>query len=296
MKIIAREVGGFVGRAGQLAVIALTLTLWARPVQAVVVEVGPNYGVFKENKFNQTDVGTLTPGTNPFRIIAFSQATSNGSITGGTVSLPAGSSATSPKTLTASNDGTGFYTFQDKLADQATLDSNYANGTYVLHITGASLTTYSANLSLTGGVYPSVTPTVTNTNWSGGNLIVDPSTSFTLNWGGFTGNTASDKIVLNLQNTATNQSVFFQFLAGSTTSQTFSAGFFQPNQLYKANLMFLKVASTDTSDIAGSTGLAGYATSNSFNIQTVPEPSGAVMLGIGAVFLLAWMRWRRHAA
>ena len=286
MQITNREVVGFVVRVGQMAVIALSLVLFARPVQAVS-EVGANYGVVKEVKSNQIGVGTFTSATNPNRIAVFSQATSNGSVTGGTVSLPAGSSATSPKTLTAANDGTGFFTFQDKLADQATLDSNYANGTYGLQITGASSTIYSANLSLTGGVYPSVTPTVTNTNWVSGNLVVDPSASFTLNWNGFTGNTASDKIVLTLTNTVTNQSAFFQFLAGSATSQTFGAGFFQPNVLYQANLMFVKVASTDTTSIAGSTGIAGYVTSNGFNIQTVPEPSTWMLLGTGLIGLIA---------
>src|SRR3981081_248102 len=286
MQIINREVVGLVVRVGQVAVIALSLVLFARPVQAVS-EVGANYGVVKEVKSNQIGVGTFTSATNPNRITVFTQATSNGSVAGGAFSLPAGRSATSPKTLTAANDGTGFFIFQDKLPDQATLDSNYANGTYGLQITGASSTIYSANLSLTGGVYPSVTPTVTNTNWISGNLVVDPSASFTLNWSVFTGNTASDKIVLTLTNTVTNQSAFFQFLAGSATSQTFGAGFFQPNVLYQANLMFVKVASTDTTSIAGSTGIAGYTNSNGFNIQTVPEPSGAVMLGIGAVLLLA---------
>ena len=44
MQITNREVVGFVVRAGQVAVIALSLVLFARPVQAAT-EVGANYGV-----------------------------------------------------------------------------------------------------------------------------------------------------------------------------------------------------------------------------------------------------------
>ena len=214
-----------------------------------------------------------------------------------TVTLPAGSSASSPQGLSNANDGTGIFTFQGKFADQATLDSNYADGTYHMQITGASSTVYTANnLVLTGGVYPSTTPTITNTNWSGGNLVVNPSAAFTLNWGAFSGAGANDRIVLSLQNTTTGQSAFFAFLPSSATSQTFGANFFQPNQTYQGSIDFLKVASLDTTDIAGATGIAAYARETGFNIQTVPEPSTVAMmfLGVGCLGSLMAFRRRRH--
>src|ERR1019366_459144 len=99
-------------------------------------EVGADYVVFKNVRSIQTNVGTFgDPGATPYRFDVLVQAASNGSITGGTVSLPAGSSATSPQTLVLQNDGVindGTYAFQQNFADQPTLDSNYTDGTYGL--------------------------------------------------------------------------------------------------------------------------------------------------------------------
>ncbi|HLW36762.1 MAG TPA: PEP-CTERM sorting domain-containing protein [Chthoniobacterales bacterium] len=243
------------------------------------------YGMFKSVKSNQTDVGTFSAATNPNRFSTFVVPTSNGSVTAASVTLPSGSTATSPQALSNANDGTGNFIFQAKFPDQATLDSNYADGTYHMQITGASSTVYTANnLVLTGGVYPSTTPTITNTNWSNGSLQVDPSASFTLNWGAFSGAAGTDRIVLTLQNTTTGQSVFLQFLSSSTTSETFGAGFFQPNQNYQGSIDFLKVATFDTTDISGATGIAAYARETGFSIQTVPEPSTVAMIFLGAGF------------
>jgi hypothetical protein len=243
-------------------------------------EVGADYVVFKNVRSIQTDVGTFgDPGTSPYRFDVLVQAASNGSITGGTVSLPAGSSATSPQTLVLQNDGVindGTYAFQQTFADQPTLDSNYADGTYGLQITGSSATVYNApNLILTGGVYPSLTPTITNTNWINGNLVVDPTASFTVTWGAFTGGTASDRIGVGIgrigEATAT-----FQVLPSSATSQTFPASYFQPDQTYRIHIIFLKVTTIDTTDIPGSTGFAGYGMETRFIIQTTGSNSGAV--------------------
>jgi hypothetical protein len=231
-------------------------------------EVGQNYVVFKEIKSNQSDVGTIVLASNAYRMLAFVQATSNGSITGGTMSLPAGSSATSPQALALQtnpqNDGT--YGFQQNFADPATLNSNYADGTYGLQITGASSATHNANLSLTGGVYPSLTPTINNTSWNSGNLITDPSLSFQLTWGAFTGSTATDRIAVSVGRVQ-DSTVSFQAMPASATSVIFPASYFQLGQVYAVHVVFLKVATTDTTDIPGSTGFAGYGRETKFNIQ-----------------------------
>jgi hypothetical protein len=233
-------------------------------------EVGPSYSVFKEIKSNQTDVGTIALAANPYRIEAFVQATSSGSIMGGTMSLPAGSSASSPQTLVLQNNpqDDGTYGFQQNFAAQATLNSNYADGTYGLQITGASSTIYNASLSVTGDVYPSLTPTITNTNWSGGNLVVNPDASFTLTWGPFTGSTASDGIAVSIGRVQ-DSTVSFQALPASATSVTFPASYFQSNQSYTVHVVFLKVAATDTTDIPGSTGFAAFGTETKFNLEPV---------------------------
>jgi len=192
------------------------------------------------------------------------------------LSLPAGSSATSPKPLSLQNDGTindGTYAFRDAFADQPALNSNYADGTYVLQLTGASSATYNASLSVTGEVYPSLTPTITNTNWIAGSLAVDATASFTINWGDFTGSTASDRIGIGIGRIQ-DQTATFQVLSSTATSFTFPANFFQPDSSYIITIVFLKVTATDTTDISGSTGFAGYGRSTRFTIQTTGSNSG----------------------
>jgi hypothetical protein len=278
----ATPTSGFLGYRSSVPITSMTMSSTSAAQNYVQVdhfysatlggqgEVGPNYTVFKEIKSNQTDVGTIALGSNPYRMEALVQSTSNGSIAGGTLSLPAGSSATSPQTLVLQsnpqNDGT--YGFQQTFASQATLNSNYADGTYGLQITGASSTIYNASLSVTGGVYPSLTPTITNTNWNGGGLVVDPTTSFTLKWGAFTGSTASDRIGLGIGRMQ-DSTVSFQVLPASATSVTFPANYFQSNQTYSVHVIFLKVATTDTADIPGSTGFGGFGTETKFDIQPV---------------------------
>lgn len=260
---------------GLTTLITASFLLCPDPVQAGG-EVGPNYVVFKNVRSIQTGVGTTSLGNNPYRFDVLVQATSNGSITGGTVSLPAGSSATSPQALVLQNDGVindGTYAFQQTFADQPSLNSNYADGTYVLQINGASSATYNASLSVTGDIYPSVTPTITNTNWISGNLVVDPTASFTITWGGFSGSTASDGIgvgIGRIQDAAAS----FVVLPSTAISYTFPANFFQPDQSYNIHIVFLKVTATDTTDIPGSTGFAGYARETKFTIQTTGSNSG----------------------
>ena len=243
-------------------------------------EVGADYVVFKNVRSIQTNVGTFgDPGATPYRFDVLVQAASNGSITGGTVSLPAGSSATSPQTLVLQNDGVindGTYAFQQNFADQPTLDSNYADGTYVLQINGASSTIYSASLSVTGGVYPSLTPSISNTNWIDGSLVVDPSASFTINWGSFTGSTASDGIGVGIGRIQ-DETATFQVLPSTATSYTFPASYFQSDQTYRIHIIFLKVTATDTTDIPGSTGSAGYGRETRFTIQTTGSNSGTAV-------------------
>jgi hypothetical protein len=259
----------------QTALITVSFLLCPRLAQAGGGEVGPNYVVFKEIKTNQSNVSAFELAPNPYRIEAFVQATSNGSITGGTLSLPAGSSASSPQALTLQtnpqNDGT--YGFQQNFAVQSDLNSNYADGTYGLQITGASSAVYNATLSMTGEVFPSLTPSITNTNWINGALVIDPTASFTLTWGAFTGGTASDRIGVGIGRVQ-DSTVSFQVLPSSATSLTFPPDYFQTDQSFAVHVVFLKVTTTDTADISGSTGFAGFGKETKLNIQTTGSNSG----------------------
>jgi hypothetical protein len=243
-------------------------------------EVGADYVVFKNIKSNQTGpgAGSIALADLPYRINALVQAASNGSITGGTLSLPAGSSASSPQTLALQDEGDindGTYAFRQNFADQPTLDSNYADGTYALQLTGASSVTYNASLSVTGEVYPSQTPTITNTNWIDGNLVVDPTASFTITWSSFAGSTASDMIGVGVGKIG-DDTATFHVLPSSATSETFPASYFQADDTYRIHIIFLKVTATDTTDISGSTGFGGYARETKLTIQTTGSNLGAV--------------------
>lgn len=239
-------------------------------------EVGTNYVVFKNIRSIQTGPGAIALGNNPYRISALVQAASNGSITGGTLSLPPGSSASSPKALVLQNDGViddGTYAFQETFVDQATLDSNYADGSYFLQITGASAATYNASVDIGGPVYPSTTPTITNTNWISGNLVVDPTASFTVTWGAFTGGTATDRIGVGIGRIQ-DATATFQVLPSTATSYTFPADFFQTDDSYRIHIVFLKVSNIEPDEIPGSTGFAGCGKETRVTIQTTGANAG----------------------
>ncbi len=226
-------------------------------------EVGPTYAAVKEIQSQQSDSNAPTLKGNPYRFTALAQQTTLGSISSGTVSLPAGSAAPSPETLISQGI---VFQLEQKYADLPTLNSQYADGTYQFQITGASSTTYHASLAITGGVYPSVTPQVTNAGWTDGALLVDPA--FTLTWTGFSGSTPSDKIAIYVQNAAKDQALFFLILPATATSQSFATSPLPVNQILNFGLAFIKVTATDTTDITGATGYGGYITDNSFAVAT----------------------------
>jgi hypothetical protein len=226
-------------------------------------EVGPTFAMVKEIQSQQSDSNPPTLKSNPYRFTAQAQQTTIGSISSGTVSLPAGSGAPSPETLTSLGI---VFQLEQKYADLTSLNSQFADGAYQLQITGASSTTYHASLAITGGVYPSVTPQVTNSGWTTGALLVDPA--FTLTWTGFSGSTPSDKIAIYVQNDAKDQTLFFLILPATATSQSFATLSLPVNQIYNFSIAFIKVTATDTTDITGATGYGGYITANSFVVAT----------------------------
>ena len=146
------------------------------------------YNVNKSEFLTQTSTAAPTVdsfgfGTNVFKA-------SGGSLVSASITLPPGSTNPSPQVL--ASDGNGNFTFASPDSPtQAGLDAQFNNGTYGFSITGGS-GSYSASLVLTGNAYVGPLPTITNTNWSGGVLVVDPAQDFTLTWNPFSNFSADD--------------------------------------------------------------------------------------------------------
>ena len=221
-----------------------------------------NYQVVKTESLIQTS--TAAPTIESFGFTAIVHKTSGGSLSSASVTLPAGSTNQSPQAL--GPDGNGNLVFNDGSITQGGLDAKFSNGTYGLNIAGGS-GSYSASLALTGNTYPAPPPTITNTNWSGGALVIDPAQDFTFTWNSFSNFSAGDNVGLFDDSGAFN----FYFNA-NTTSQFIAAGSLAPNTSYTFHLVFHHTVDTNTSSIPGATGVARYQDSTSFMVQTAPGP------------------------
>ena len=195
------------------------------------------------------------------------------------VTLPAGSTNQSPQALGPDGNGNLFF-FSAGSPTQGGLDAQFVNGSYGFNITGGS-GSYSASLALTGNAYPAAAPTITNTNWSGGALVIDPAQNFTFTWNSFSNFSPGDVITLS------DESGAFNFAFNSdTTSQLIPAGSFAPNTSYTFHLVFHDVAETDTSSIPGAIGFAMYQDRlRLFTVLTGPPLIISPLMATGTVGL-----------
>lgn len=243
------------------------------------------YSVNKSQFLTQTS--TAAPILDSFGFGANVAKTSGGFLISASVTLPAGS--TNPSPVVLGSDGNGNLTFAGPNSlTQTGLDGQFNNGTYGFNITGGS-GSYSGSVALTGNAYPAAAPTITNTNWAGGALVVNPAQSFTLTWNSFSNFNAGDLVGLQ------DDSGTFQFNYNTnTTSQFFAAGSLAPNTSYAFTLIFEDVANINTSSIPGAPGQASYIDNTRFTVQTAPEPSTALLLLSGAVLCLRRRTLRTH--
>lgn len=234
------------------------------------------YSVNKTQFLTQTS--TAAPTLDSFGFGAVVAQASGGSLISASVSLPAGSTNSSPVALGPIGNGNLAFASSSS-PTQAGLDARFNNGTYGFSITGGS-GSYSGSVLLTGDTYPAPVPTVTNTNWSGGALVVDPSQNFTLTWNSFSNFGAGDSVGLQ----DNSDTVQFSYNT-NTTSQLFAAGSLAPNTSYAFTLYFEDFTNINTSSIPDAPGNASYIDNTRFTVQTVPEPSTTAILFIGIGFL-----------
>jgi hypothetical protein len=137
---------------------------------------------------------------------------------------------------------------------------------------------------------------ITGGTWSNGKLMIDPTQNYTLTFTGFSGFAAGDQIRLSIDGPGSDGHD-----VGSTTAVTsffIPAGsiVLAPGNTTGAELNFINGITTDTTSIASATGMTGYVTILSFQIQAVPEPSTyAAIFGGLALAGAAVYRRRRQA-
>lgn len=169
------------------------------------------------------------------------------------------------------------------------LTDAYSNGTYDFFINGA--TPSSQSLSLGGGVdqFPTVPLlTVAGASWSGGELILDRSSTYTFS---FTnpGLGAGDFVALWLPG------------GGYNTYLTETASFSVDASIINANgglgrLIFRNQVDLQSGFGGIDNGFAGFETTTFFYIAAIPEPSTyAAILGLIAMGFVAYCRRRKVA-
>jgi hypothetical protein len=274
------------------------------PAGHASTDIGADYGLFVGSGYIQDD-NTGPSNNNSYRANVIIEQAAGGALTGGVVTVPFGGAVSGPQSLSAADDGTGDYIYQSsKYTSFSALQSAYATGSYSLSITGANDggNPYSATLdlaatNLAGGTLPGEVPDIANTSWSGGDLLMDPTVSNTLDWSSFTdaSSESSDQILFEIQNKNADTTQVFTLLPGTTTSGIIAADLLQAGQFYTVNIVFISAtAAADTTDIPGSDGLVGYDNSTKFTIEAIPEPSFAALawLGLAAVLPLP-KAWRK---
>ncbi len=170
--------------------------------------------------FTQSDVNTFTEDSGGISFMVDDPDTSH-LVTGGSAlitALPAGSTETPPISDNG-NFGNGSVTYYSWLVlwlTHAELLAAYPSGNYTFQVP-----VIGGPASITATLFGPTTdiPRVTNTGWSGGQLLYDPTQDFTITWTQFAGADADDDIIL--QNFG--PTYFDTTLAPTATSYTIAA-------------------------------------------------------------------------
>src|SRR3954464_4844131 len=218
------------------------MALGALPVPALLAvnDVGSIYAVIKEQRYDQTDNSSPTLKSDlPYRFSTYISQAPGGTIMGGTITPPATGSVKAPQPLMPNNDAPGSWGLPDqKFASLGSLNAAFGDGLYTLHVTGAN-GTYDAQLTLTGEIYPAEVPQVSNTNFSNGVLVIDPTQPFTVTWNSFADHGPNDVVVFELS-VKNGEKVIQEILPGTATSQLVPANSLDPEKAYDMSITFLK--------------------------------------------------------
>lgn len=204
--------------------------------------------------------------TTGFIFVAEVEATATNSVLGASVELPGGAT----KTLAQESPDEVFFQHEDAFTNKAGLDAVYTSGVYALSINAANQGLLLAPLNLPADAYPATTPHISNFTAA---QTVDSAANFTLTWDAFSGGTASDFIVVDIDSSTGGGFSTPDFdepgaLDGTATSLIISNNTLQAGTTYEGRLLFIKIMTSDTNSIPGATGVTAYFKQTVFNLVT----------------------------
>ncbi len=218
----------------------------------------------------------------PLLFEAFVLGETTNSVVAGSVETPDGEQL--PLTREDPEDSTFMYEYRtDNLLD---LNTSKTNGTYTIHVTTEHDGTQIIPLNLVGDNYPNV-PLISNyTSLQSANH----STAITVQWDAMTGGTMNDFIMCSIFDESTGEDLYESggpgapdALNGTSTQVVLPSDRLQPGHAYRAELLFVKLADSNTTSYPGAQALAGYYKMLSFPIKTTALPGtalGATLEGV----------------
>ncbi len=197
--------------------------------------------VNKASLWTQTNSGPPVPDpSGQFQFKAAAKAYLPGSLTNGTLVVPATTNGPSTQTLALQSDQVTIQ-FVDTASSAAALDSLYAAGNYTLNFNTAHNGAKSLTLALQSVTNAPTPPHIANFNSL---QALNPNLSFTVSWDSWSGGAASDFVQLRIEDLQGNK-VFQTSNLGSqnalnpgVTNCTVAAGTLLPGQSYVGSLYF----------------------------------------------------------
>lgn len=238
--------------------------------QAVLGASVSLYDVGKTVNYEQTSDSSVTLATDSaYAFQAFAVATSSQSVFGALV-YPPGSQF---NVISLQQDGT-LWSDQETYNSQVDLDSAFSTGSYSNSwITPAGFE--SALLTLPAGTYPN-SPQISNYAAA---QTVDATKDFTLNWNAFAGAGANDFVLVTVSDDSSTVGFRTGFpgqpnaLAGTAQSVNIPANTLKSG-VNTVIVGFNKVASRDTTSLAGAVGITTYSAATTITVTVGGTTTG----------------------
>ncbi len=173
------------------------------------------------------------------------------------------------------------YRYTAGYANQAALNAAFPNGTYTFHINTSS-GGYVVPLALSPQSYPSNIPPITTSGWASGDLVVNPTQSYTFTWHGFAGFHLNFGIQGNGTGTFNGAAYSVANPTTGNASYTLAANTLTAGQNYQATLEFDNATAVNTTGVTGANGIAAFGDQTSFTIfAQTPGSAGALVWNAG---------------
>lgn len=227
-----------------------------------------SYFVEKVSQSSQAAAGATVPYTTaPYVFVV-------GAASAGTFTAPSPSNAMA--TLDFST-ATGGYSYNQIFSSQASLDQTYPSGVYTFSVGGPT----TPSISLVGDAYPPA-PEITNGTWnSSGQLVIDPTTDYTIDFNAFTGYSTGGvqgAIQFIIQDASGNAPINDEWSSTTTaadpTGATIPAGTLTAGSTYTATLLYATDTVDDKTSVPGSVLSGIYASLTTFTILPQSSSSG----------------------